>query len=695
MSLQDPTDSMEGVASESSGVSLVDTDAPGSGEETALDPDSDVTAGSAAAGPIGRPIVIPLPKRLVSGRYLGTLGGFRVELRVDVDRVRPGNRVSGDFYQVSGSTTSYVGSFVANTPTVATTATLITIDGLATFTFAASRPRVRVTIPRTTISQPQAAATLAFLTTSGVPGAVYPCPFSSIHFRTVRIETDRVSNVTTPVFASYNTGALPSGGPARNLSVLSAYAEAGIQMIPSTGADVIQIAEAGASWSNAELHASMVRHFSLWQETTQWSVWQVVCQLHDLGTGLYGIMFDQAGRQRQGCAVFHAGIGGTSAEQLRLQLYTYVHELGHCFNLLHSWQKSLATPPGINRPAAQSWMNYPWNFPGGPGAFWSGFPFQFDSEELRHLRHAFRNNIIMGGANFATGSALQNDEAFADPVQDDSGLQLVISAPSSLGFGEPTVIELKLLLTDTRGKTVHPHLHPNYELVQVGIRKPSGRLVVYEPFLHHCIAAERVHLRYGDILHDSAYIGFGRDGQYFDEPGQYQLRAVYTALDGARVVSNVISLRVRYPTTATDNELAELFLGEEQGALLCLLGSDAEPLQKGRDAFELVLDKHPKHRLATYARLQKGINKNRAFKTIVDGVDGRATVRPADPTTSTSLLAAVVDANVLDDISQEMVQTFLAEARATMARADGSLTALAIPQARPARGISAKLISAT
>jgi len=109
-------------------------------------------------------------------------------------------------------------------------------------------------------------------------------------------------------------------------------------MIPTAGSDVIKIDEAMANktWSDSELHASMVRHFSLYRNEPQWRVWQVVCQRHDLGPGLYGIMFDQLGLQRQGCAVFHGGIGGTTADQLRLQLYTYVHELGHCFNLLHS-----------------------------------------------------------------------------------------------------------------------------------------------------------------------------------------------------------------------------------------------------------------------------------------------------------------------------------------------------------------------
>ncbi len=364
--------------------------------------------------------------RPVSGRYRNTTGGLQLELRVDVDRTRPMKRVSGDFFVTSGSTTSYFGSFTVNSPSITSTATELTIKGLGSFTWAAGAPVIQVTIPRRTIFQPQAPATLRFFRTNGTPGAVYVCAFESIYFRTVRIETDRVSDVSTPVLASYNTGSLPSGGPARSLSVVSAYAEAGIQMIPTAGSNVINVAEAGGTWSNAELHASMQQHFTLWRDQPQWSIWQLVAQNHEFGSGLYGIMFDQQGKQRQGCAVFHAGIGGTTADKLRLQLYTYVHELGHGFNLLHSWQKSLANPPALNRPAALSWMNYPWYYPfgnssGNAAAYWANFPFQFDNEELVHLRHAFYNNIVMGGNNFITGSALGRD-VLADSLRDDSGL---------------------------------------------------------------------------------------------------------------------------------------------------------------------------------------------------------------------------------------------------------------------------------
>ena len=88
------------------------------------------------------------------------------------------------------------------------------------------------------------------------------CQYVSAYFRTVQYELDKVSDVTTPVFDHYNTGALPSGGPSRNLSVMSAYAEAGIEVQATGGSDVIPIDEAELDrndktfdkWDNSELH---------------------------------------------------------------------------------------------------------------------------------------------------------------------------------------------------------------------------------------------------------------------------------------------------------------------------------------------------------------------------------------------------------------------------------------------------------
>jgi hypothetical protein len=615
------------------------------------------------------PIPIPLPKRAVSGRYRSTGSGFQLELRVDVDGKRPMKRVSGDFYQVSGATVTYFGSLVVNAPTVTVTATTVTIEGLGTYTWSAGSPKLRVTIPRTILFQPPAPATAQFFTINNVPGATYLCPFQSGYFRTVQFEQDREQSVTP--FVSYNTGSLPSGGPARTLSVAAAYAEAGIEMQVSPAADVVPPAELGPNlrWSDSELHASMVQHFSFWKEEPQWKVWLLAASEHDLGPGLYGIMFDQQGKQRQGCATFHRGIGGTTADKLRLQLYTYVHELGHCFNLLHSWQKSFAVPPVPNRPASLSWMNYPWGYPGGDAAFWSAFPFQFDDLEVIHLRHAFRNNIIIGGNNFIIGSALtalQDPQAFADPVEDNSGLQLELEAPKpSFAYGEPVVVEIKLHLTDMRGKRVHTYLHPNTGFVQVGIRKPSGQVIVYQPPIEHCVLPD------GNVtildanrpaIYDSAYLGYGKDGLSFDQTGLYRIRAVYYALDGSQVVSNILTVRVRTPMNSTDEEIADLFLGDEQGMLLYLLGSDSESLERGNKAFDTMLDKYGTHPMAVYVRLVKGKNAGRTFKTITP--DKKVVVRSAQSDESIRLLSTVVDASEagmgVDNITLNMVTRSLA-----------------------------------
>jgi hypothetical protein len=422
--------------------------------------------------------------------------------------------------------------------------------------------------------------------------------------------------------------------------VAGAFVEAGIEVQISPAANVVNISDAGnAVWSNAELHASMVNHFSLFSDQAQFKVWEIVAQNHDLhfqGVGLLGIMFDQFGRHRQGCAVFHRLMAGTTPEILRRQLYCYVHELGHCLNLLHSWQKSLAQPPGLDRPGSLSWMNYPQFYnpgggmPSGEAAFWNVFPFQFDNQELAHVRHAFRHHVIMGGSNFAVNAALQDTERFNRPVEDHAGLQLQIGAPRSFMLGEPVAIELKLNAVDAMGREVTPYLHPNIGLVDIAIQRPGGQIVAYRPMIEHCVEPKVVRLDAGSVISETAYIGYGRDGLYFDAPGLYKVTAVYTAPDGSQIVANPIELRVRGPVSAVESEIADLFLGEEQGTLFYLAGSDSPALKNGNAALDLVLDKFPDQPLAVYARLQKGFNLGREFKTIEPNREKVAVRKPAE-----------------------------------------------------------------
>jgi hypothetical protein len=308
-------------------------------------------------------------------------------------------------------------------------------------------------------------------------------------------------------------------------------------------------------------------------------------------------------------------------------------------------------------------MNYPQNFPGGANAFWSTFPFEFDDLEVIHLRHALRDNIIIGGNPFGNGAALTGLESFTTPVEDHSGLILDLRAKESFALGEPLVVELKLSRSGNSNKVVHSQLHPNFSFVQLAIQEPSGEVVVYEPPIEHCIEVETALLdKHHPAVYESAYIGYGKHGLYFTQPGRYQLRAIYNAFDGSLVVSNTLVIRVRTPISQADEQVSDLFLGDEQGMLLYLLGSDSEALKKGNEAFDEVLAEHEEHPLAIYAELVKGWNAARQFKTIEEGDQLRVRVPEYDQ--ANSLLNSVIDQSVgdngVDNITLNMTMRQLA-----------------------------------
>ncbi|GAA0929012.1 hypothetical protein [Nonomuraea longicatena] len=583
---------------------------------------------------------------MISGLYQGQDGDERLELRVDVDGIRPTGRVSGDLF----SGTSYTGSFVVAAPAVRSEGGRTTVSGTGVFTHQVTDPAVRVVIG------PDGAS-------AAVAGREYALTFTSRFFRSVLLEQDSV--VGAVPFVSYDTGSLPgpTGSPARHLSVPAAYAEAGIELrLAQPGVVPVGAAGADLAWDDAELHHAMTTQFSQYGDAAAWRVWLLVASRH-VG-GYRGIMFDYADAyQRQGAAVFHDAVKGTSPQAQRAQLRTYVHELGHAFNLMHSWQKNLARPPQPLGPSGGfgdlSWMNYVQNYrPGGEPGYWAAFPFQFTDAELVHLRHGFFRDVAMGANAFGTGAA--DIDPFEQQDEEAGGLRLSVRAKESFAFGEPVVVELKLWSADGPA-TTHGHLHPDTEFTQVCVRGPDGDSVLYRPMLRHCVD-DAPSVTLGPARYDSAYIGHGRDGHYFQRPGEYRITAQYAAADGSRVVSPPCVIRVAEPVSADDRRVAELLLGEEQGTLLSLLGSDSPRLRAGNDALEEVIERHGAHPLAVYARLVTGLNAERGFK---DLSGGRLRVRAADAELGVRRLGAVVrEGGRIDNITLNLVMRRLARAEA-------------------------------
>ncbi|MEU8355102.1 hypothetical protein AB0C27_03725 [Nonomuraea sp. NPDC048882] len=590
---------------------------------------------------------------MISGLYQGQDGDSRLALRVDVDGARPTGRVSGDLFTVAGATTSYAGSFVVDAPAVRAEGGRTLIEGRAAFSGGTPAGDVSVMIG-------------GGGGTASVAGRAYEVSFASPFFRSVVLEVDSVMGAEP--FTAYRTGSLPgpAGSPDRELTVAAAYAEAGVELRLNEP-EVIPVTGSGAdlAWDDAELHHAMTRHFSAFADQPAWRVWLLVASKH-VG-GYRGIMFDyNDAHQRQGAAVFHDAIMGTTPQAQRAQLRTYVHELGHAFNLLHSWQKNLANPPQPLGPDGGfgdlSWMNYVHNYSqGGEEGYWAAFPFQFTDAELVHLRHGFHRNVAMGADAFGRGAA--EIAPFEPPVEDHSGLRLEVRAKESFELGEPVVVEFKLSYAGEPRDT-HGHLHPDTEFTQVSITQPGGRTLLYRPMMRHCVdTSPRIRLDEGNpALYRSAYIGHGRDGHYFQQPGEYQVRAQYIAADGSRIVSPVCPVRVRFPVSRDDHQVAELMLGEEQGMLFSLLGSDSPRLSAGNQALDEVIGRHGEHPLAVYARLVKGLNAEREFKELTP--DNRLRVRPPDPKQGVEHLSAVARDAGIDNITLNLVMRRLARAEA-------------------------------
>ena len=108
-------------------------------------------------------------------------------------------------------------------PAVAITATHVVISGLGRYTWAAGAPARQGDDPARPVHVGPGRRDDAAPAPERSPGATYICRYLGPAFRTVLFEQDCQDTVPSP-FASYNTGSLPSGGPARTLSAVTAYA---------------------------------------------------------------------------------------------------------------------------------------------------------------------------------------------------------------------------------------------------------------------------------------------------------------------------------------------------------------------------------------------------------------------------------------------------------------------------------------
>lgn len=458
--------------------------------------------------------------------------------------------------------------------------------------------------------------------------ATFVFKHKSAFFHTMNFEYDFQEGITPDV--CYDTSTHPNHPaslPHEKLTVETVYRRAGFD-VSTTPGDRVPIAGAGlnSQWSNQEMHDAMQVYWSHFANAPQWAAWAFFAGQHEMGSSLGGIMFDSTGAyQRQGTAIFYNSFisqppsndPNPAAYVERMKFWTGVHELGHTFNLAHSWQKALGVSwiPLQNEPAALSFMNYPYLYPGTPTpseqAFWANFEFRFTNNELLFMRHAPGKFVEQGFAAWFDHHGFEQAN-----VSPDSALKLEVRTNRStpiFQFMEPAMLELKLTNSSAQPVLLPEDTLQSVESMTIIIKKDGQPARQFRPFAQYCRKAVKRVLNPQESLYDSLFIASGLNGWQISEPGFYTVQ-VALHMEEQDIVSNPLRLRVATPLGFEQEFLAQDFFSEEVGRILTFDGSRF--LKKGNDTLREVAEKLKDQNVAIHARVALGMTDAREVKSL-------------------------------------------------------------------------------
>lgn len=407
--------------------------------------------------------------------------------------------------------------------------------------------------------------------------------YDSPYHRKVNFEYDRVSDAVA--VTSINTHAhptRPASLPNEALSIETVFRRSGFDVSLSPGGIIpISVAGADALWTDQEMHDAMQIHWSRFANKPQWAMWVLFARLHVSGSDLGGIMFDDIGpNHRQGTAIFShafianppAGDAAPAAWVSRMRFWTAVHEMGHAFNLAHSWQKSLGTPwiALADEPEARSFMNYPYFVSGGQAAFFNNFAYRFSDKELLFMRHAPNRFVEMGNEAWFSNHGFREAAQHSNP---DYALRLTTSrAGHRFPYLAPPVVEIALANASTRTRTVSSARISEREDFTLIINGERQEARLWMPYMRHCGEGDDAVLKPGEAIYDSVLAGAGKNGWDMAEPGRYCVQAVIE-VDGRPVYSNQLMVTVEPPRTRDEERLAGDLFTPEVGQVLTANGT--------------------------------------------------------------------------------------------------------------------------
>lgn len=465
------------------------------------------------------------------------------------------------------------------------------------------------------------------------------------YFYPVQFEYDTEEGVT-PVLSidSHAHPNHPANLPREELSIETVFRRAGFDVTLSTGNSVVPLVGAGSDlrWSDAEMHDAMQVHWSQFTDNPKWAMWVFFASLHQDGYPLGGIMFDDIGSQhRQGTAIFNNSFISSAPESdaqpeawvKRMKFWTACHEMGHGFNLAHSWQKSLGNPwiPLQDEREVRSFMNYPYDVQGSVPAFFQNFEYRFSDNELLFLRHAPERFVKMGDAEWFDDHGFKHQETLLHP---SFKLSLRVNRETNrFEFLEPVCMELKLTNDTKDPQIVNKNVLANMDRMTIIVKKNGGKAKQLLPYLHYLQQSEKEVLMPGQTMYSSIFASVGSKGWLISEPGDYLIQ-VALHLENEDVVSNELIIRVEPPIDRTEDFLAQDFFSDDVARTLFFDGTKS--LENSNNILRTVTERLPHRKVAVHADVALAMPLMKPYKLL--GQDKIIHVTPPKIEEATQLL---------------------------------------------------------
>jgi len=582
---------------------------------------------------------------------LGTVAGIRPVrkelLRLDVDRQYPQMTASGTIHGAFATRIHWIAS-LSPSGSDSWTGSIWYKDG-ASVSFPYTTVEIRV-VGGPSPGQRRAKVTF---TGGGAPRRKRTFRFKSRYYHPAKFEFDwaqgAAATLTLDTCAHPNR---PATLPCENLSIATVFRRAGFDVTVKPGGEVPINEAVNALWSDQEMHDAMQKYWSSFAAKPQWAMWIFFASLHEAGPGLGGIMFDSIGPQhRQGTALFvdsfiaqaPAGDPDPAAWVDRTRFWTACHEMGHAFNLAHSWQKTLGVPwiPLVDEPEARSFMNYFFFVLGGHAAFFADFEYRFSNQELLFMRHAPAQFVRMGDADWFDHHGFQEAG-----VSIDQPLSLALRANREspvFEHMEPVTLELKLKNVSSEPKLVDRRILAESEAMIVIVKKEGSPARQLLPFARRCYAPETAVLMPGEAMYESLLVSVGLNGWEIADPGTYTVQ-VALRVGEEDIVSNALSIRVQPAASREEEFLGARFFTTDVARIIAFGGSRA--LTGGNEVLEEVVEELPDRRVALHARYALGNVLAKDYKELVVDPEGpeplTVEVREADDEQAQGLIGAAL-----------------------------------------------------